>query len=484
MSLVDRIKTRTGWGVAAALTAGLLLRLFFVWRYALVSSDGLMYGDIAQNLLKHGVYGISTVTHGVAGVRPTLIRLPGYPLFLVVCFAVFGVGKYAAVMLVQVCVDLWTCLLVASVARRILGERAGMAALWMATVCPFTATYTATPLTEVLTLWTIALAFYGLVRWREAGTGLNRWVGLMGFALAYSVLLRPEQGLLAAALVPAMAWISWSERHRLEGSRSSGGSHVIWAWLKPVVVLAALTVLPLAPWTVRNWRTFHVIQPLAPRYANDPGERNPYGFQRWFRTWGIDFASTDEVYWNYEGDQISIANLPNRAFDSNEQYEVTDSLLNEYNATTTSTPKLDAGFAALAAVRVKADPVRYYLELPVARLLNMTLRPRADMLPWPLRWWRFREHTRATVGMGAFALLNLGYMVLAGLGLARRRMWSAWAPVVWAMVATMVLRALLLLTIDNSEPRYTLEFYPVLLVLGSGVVAGWVTASRWRRRLL
>jgi hypothetical protein len=41
------------------------------------------------------------------------------------------------------------------------------------------------------------------------------------------------------------------------------------------------------------------------------------------------------------------------------------------------------------------------------------------------------------------------------------------------MVATVALRSALLLTLDNSEPRYTLEFFPVLIVLGS---------SLWRRK--
>jgi hypothetical protein len=66
----------------------------------------------------------------------------------------------------------------------------------------------------------------------------------------------------------------------------------------------------------------------------------------------------------------------------------------------------------------------------------------------------------------------LGYLALAGVGFSRRRDWAAWAPVLWVMVATVGLRTVLLLTLDNSEPRYTLEFYPVLIVLGSSV---------WRR---
>ena len=84
----------------------------------------------------------------------------------------------------------------------------------------------------------------------------------------------------------------------------------------PVVAAALCAVLPLAPWTARNWHTFHVFQPLAPRYANDPGEMAPLGFARWYRTWAIEFASTDEVYWNLNGDRIDLAALPQRAFDA------------------------------------------------------------------------------------------------------------------------------------------------------------------------
>jgi hypothetical protein len=35
------------------------------------------------------------------------------------------------------------------------------------------------------------------------------------------------------------------------------------------------------------------------------------------------------------------------------------------------------------------------------------------------------------------------------------------------MLGFVVLRCLLLLTLDNSEPRYTLEFFPLLIVWGS-----------------
>ena len=358
-------------------------------------------------------------------------------------------------MLVQIVVDLATCLMLRAIATHLFGRRAGLSALWMAALCPFIANYVAVPLTETLTLACIALAFYALMRWEAAGAAVDRWLFVVASALAYAILLRPEQGLLAAAVVPAMAWIGW----RKVGLRLA---------LQRVLFVCALTLLPLAPWTVRNWRAFHVFQPLAPRYATDPGQLINFGFQRWYRTWGVEFASTDNVYWNYDGSPLQIADLPNRAFDSNAQYLETESLLTDYNVTMKPTKQIDDRFEKIAEERIHADPVRYYLAMPVARVLNMMLRPRTEILPVPVEWWLFRQ-PGDWFSLG-YAALNLGFLVLAGIGFARRAAWQEHAPVVWAMGATIGLRIALLLTVDNSEPRYTLEFFPVLIVLGSAVV--------------
>jgi hypothetical protein len=228
--------------------------------------------------------------------------------------------------------------------------------------------------------------------------------------------------------------------------------------------------LPLVPWTARNWRVFHVFQPLAPRYATDPGDRINYGFQRWFRTWGVEFMSTETVYWNYDGAAISIADLPDRAFDSNAQYAETEAVLAAYNLTDSGSYALDARFAAIAAERVRVDPVRYYLALPVARVLDMMFRPRTEMLPVPLEWWKFNESRAADAFALAYAGLNLTFFVLAAIAFRRRESWRGQEPLVWMMVATILLRTAVLLTLDNAEDRYTLEFYPVLIVLGAAAL--------------
>ncbi len=468
--------------IAAALGAGLLLRLRLIDHAANIAGDTFIYGDIAKTWLAHGVYGFSRDN---GPPIPTLIRLPGYPLFLAFCFLAFGSEHYGAVLYAQVALDLLTCIVVAALAGRLFGHRAFYAALWLAALCPFTASYAAAGLAETLTLTSIALASYALLRWQQASqpesgevaaaSPYNRWLYLLGVTLAYSILLRPEQGLLAAAILPTMLWLRLRKTADGQTGLYRSLHQIRFKTAAPVLLTALLALLPLAPWTVRNWRTFHVFQPLTPRYATDPGEAIPLGFYRWFRTWGIDFASTEDAYWNYNGAPIAISDLPNRAFDNDSQYVRTDALLNEYNQKSNATPAFDARFAALAAERIHASPIRYYIALPVARLINMLLRPRVEMFPIQLEWWKFSEHPRQTIFSATYAALNLAYLVFAVIGLRRwyRRTLALpptnplRAPALALIASTLtfvVLRCTLLLTVDNSEPRYTLEFFPVLIL--------------------
>ena len=448
--------------VGAALGAGLLLRLWFVLLHPQLTNDSLVYGDLAKNLLLHGAYGFSTA----AGVRPTLIRLPGYPLFLVACFRLFGMEHYAAVLYVQIAIDLVSCVLAARLAANLFGRRAGIYALWIAALCPFTANYVAAPLTETLSIFCVALAFYSLERWRR-GFRLGLHFCLIVLSLSCAILLRPDGGLLAAAVCPAMLALAWRRR---------GAQYAV----SMVVLCGVAALLPLTPWAQRNWRVFHVFQPLAPLYATDPGEFIDHGFNRWYRTWAVDYVSTEEVYWQENSGSIDLGDLPSRAFDSAAQREQTAELLNDYNQDTTMTPQLDARFDALAWQRISARPLRYYVELPLARVGNMWLRPRLELLPLDSRWWLRSSANPHQTGIAlAYAALNFLYLVLA--------MWGAVKmlrgrekdvndskhakEMLWPMLLFVLLRSALLATIDNSEPRYTLECFPVVMVLAAAALS-------------
>src|SRR5215470_6144353 len=406
---------RKWWIALFALAAGAALRLWFIRAYPEVQGDPLIYGDIAKNWMVHGVYGLS----GADGIRPTLIRLPGYPLFLALCFRLFGMEHYHAVMYMQTVVDLATCLLIAGFTAKIASRRAAWVALWLAALCPFTANYAATPLTETLELFSIALALFSFARILENPEW--RWVLLLAFAFSYAAILRPDGALLAVAFSPALVFYG----AKLWGTRMM---------IRRALLCGLLSVLPFIPWTIRNWRTFHVIQPLAPRYAMDPGEYTNPGFNRWTKTVCADFTCTWEIYWNANSDEMPFDHLPSRAFDSPAQHLKTEQLFADYNKTTTLSAELDDRFDDLAQERISTNPLRYYITMPLLRLTDMWLRPRTELLWIELRWWEYSKHHAETEFAFSYAALNLAYIVIAVIGFYR------WPRFAGAMLLFILLR--------------------------------------------
>jgi 4-amino-4-deoxy-L-arabinose transferase-like glycosyltransferase len=446
------VRTRP-WG-AFALLAGLLLRVLFVILHPRWGGDTFVYGSLAENMLTHHVFGFADPV-----LRPTLIRLPGYPIFLAACFVIFGHANYLAVVCVQVVIDLVSCVLLGLLTRRLWNPRVGMFALSLAALCPFTANYAAAALTETLSIFCVVLALFSFeriaLRWRT-GKSTLLWSIVLGAALSFATLVRPDQGLLSAAVVPALLWLTLRTPHKTLAQR-----------LAPAVIASLIVLLPLLLWGVRNWRVFHVIQPLAPRQANDPGESVPTGFQRWYRTWGIDYKSTFDIYWNYDGAPLRLKDIPPRAFDTPTQRAQTAALLDSYNQEQSGTPAFDATFGQLAAANIAAHPVRYYVLMPLAREANMWLRPRAELLRLPIDWWNLRAHPISSSFEALLGMLNLAYLAVAayGLWLWRRAHWNTHSALALAALGFVALRCALLLTLDNSEPRYTLECFPIVILL-------------------
>jgi hypothetical protein len=214
---------------------------------------------------------------------------------------------------------------------------------------------------------------------------------------------------------------------------------------------------------VRNLETLHRFEPLAPRYATDSDEFVMTGFNRWVKTWIVDYVSVQEIYWPVPGSDIDVSRLPNRAFDSAQQRRETTDLFSQYNEDHDITPELDARFATLAAQRIRNSPLRYYISLPLLRIADMWLRPRTELFPSDPRWWEFNDDSRWLTVSLAFGLINLLYVALFFLGLLRSRAIFG----VGLFVFFLLLRSLFLGTLENPEPRYTLECYPAVILLAS-----------------
>ena len=451
------LRRHCGYFLGVAL-AGLTLRLLFLFYFPAITDDSRTYADFATNWLQHGIYGQTQAGQ----IVPTDTRLPGYPAFVAVIFTVFGVGTFRALMLAQILLDLGTCIIIADLAHRTVSDRAARIAFALAALCPFLANYAAAALTETLEIFFTAAALdcvaAGLGLQNEGQAAWKAWVGA-GAATAACILLRPDGGIVLIGIGAYFLILMWKR----------------WRGQKPVLPvvqagcwIALVALAPLLPWTIRNFRTLHHFQPLAPRYATDQDELAMRGFNRWVKTWIADYASVEEVYWMVPGDKIDPDKLPSRAFDTETQQETTLTLLDDYNETQEMTPSLDAGFGGVAAERVRAHPLRYYLMLPMLRIADMWLRPRTEILPPDVRWWEFDDEPRSSVMAVTLGVLNLLYVGMALAGIVRRRSAVRYAGLLLGFV---VLRSLFLGTLENPEPRYTLECYPVVILFSSFFIA-------------
>jgi len=446
--------------------AGLALRLFFFVYFPAVTDDSHVYADLAANWLQHGVYGQTQGGHPEKPILPTDTRLPGYPAFLAAIFCLFGAGNLRAVLLAQIVVDMATCVLIADLAGRAVSERAARVAFALAALCPFLANYAAAELTETLEVFFTALALdcavFALSRIR--GGESCRWLwAVTGLAIAGCILVRPDGGIL---LVAVAVYLVVSTLKTPNCFRRS---------LAAALIVSLFALAPLVPWTIRNFRTMHHLQPLAPRYANDADELVPRGFNRWVKTWMADYTSVEEIYWNVPGDKIDPQKLPSRAIDSTAEKNTTLALIADYNESQDMTPELDARFDELAADRIRAHPARYYAELPLLRVADMWLRPRTELLPPDPRWWEFHDDKRESAVAVGFGLLNLAYVAGALMAVMRRPSGIRWAGL---LVGFVLLRSIFLGTLESPEPRYVLECYPAIILCA----ASWLANAGGRQR--
>ncbi|MGZ4835722.1 MAG: hypothetical protein ACXVZZ_08800 [Terriglobales bacterium] len=445
-----------------ALLIGLALRLFLIWRFPNEWADSLVYEELARNLIDHRVYGVFLD----GKLTPVNLRMPGYPGFLAVVYLLFGRSPMAT-MLAQVVVDLCTCVLTAVLAALLAPEssrrRVFIAGLWLAATCPFLASYPAALVTETLTacITTAALVLLVKAYRNEAASpklpksvhnGKFWFMGALLVGLA--TLVRPETPLLmaATAAVVLIRWwrpADWPKVFRIGA------------------LLAVGLVLPLLPWAARNWHAFRTVQLLTPRYYEMPGDYTPRGFYAWINTWLVRMRDAQGVFYKLEDEPIPIENVPDSAFDSPEERKRVAALLDQYNATTTVTPELDAQFADLARERAARHPLRTYLWIPLRRSVSIWFTPRTDIFPyssniWPPaeRWEEDAVGFSLTVGL---VLVNVLYL---GLALAAAWRWRR-QPGVLLLVAFIVVRTAYFARVETPEPRYVLVCIPAVLALGA-----------------
>jgi ribosomal protein L12E/L44/L45/RPP1/RPP2 len=136
------------------------------------------------------------------------------------------------------------------------------------------------------------------------------------------------------------------------------------------------------------------------------------------------------------------------------------------------TPDLDAGFGQIANERIARRPFRYYVLLPLRRAHALWFNTHSDFYPFsgnalPLL---SPENTRAeNFWLPVFAVLVGIYTVLGVGGLFLLAMNGGFNERAWVLLVVMIFAARLALfsMAVSVEPRYVVEFFPILAVTGA-----------------
>jgi 4-amino-4-deoxy-L-arabinose transferase-like glycosyltransferase len=170
--------------------------------------------------------------------------------------------------------------------------------------------------------------------------------------------------------------------------------------------------------------------------------------------------------------------------DESDNTDESDEAQDEPHGPVEMTPEIDAAFGQIARERIARHPFRYYVWLPIKRARTMWFDTHSQYWPFegtllPLDDLDYEHHQQ--IWLPLFAGLTGLYTIL---GLAGA--WLLWdsrqsKARQWLLLISLaiVLRLLLFSSIENPEPRYLVEFFPLLAALG-GIATARVTHGRNR----
>lgn len=226
LSAACRSLERWEWGVLGALVLSRLLILAYAYPHQakLFNGDSALYEGLARYLLKTGQY-----VYPPMEPRSDLIRPPGYPVFIALNYAVFGMGRLLFPLLWNV---VGVCLTYLGIRKLLvlLGQRPHPAVGVVFTLDLAWLLYSKEMVTEPiftpLLLGAVIALIYGMRR------GALRWHTASALALGVCALIKPIALYLPVLLVPYVLIVTRR-------------------W-QPALAFACVFLIVVGPWFARN----------------------------------------------------------------------------------------------------------------------------------------------------------------------------------------------------------------------------------------
>lgn len=178
--------------------------------------------------------------------KPTAYVGPLYSALLAVLFFVFG-ESLEVIRFAQVWIDLFSCLMVYFVARKLMGNKVALLSSFLYAIYPLLIYQSGLLLTETLFTFLILL-FLNLLQKTQAKGENNIYPLLCGITLGLATLTRPNTLLLPLIVVP------WLIYHFKSDYRES-------LWKSCYLILGML--LSVGPWILRNYILFKKFIPVS-----------------------------------------------------------------------------------------------------------------------------------------------------------------------------------------------------------------------------
>jgi 4-amino-4-deoxy-L-arabinose transferase-like glycosyltransferase len=198
--------------------------------------DSLSYHDTARALLALGTFSISPENPG----ESQLMRTPGYPVFLALVYALFGIHTLPVIFF-QIAISGGTLWLTDRAACKLWGSHASTLAAGLLAIDLTFFTLSGKLLTETLFIFWIALAVVAIVQVFSSSALKKGWALTLGASVAAATLVRPvSYYLIFLMLIGCLLY----------------GSKQKWVWqnrLKFVFLVAIPWMLLVGGWQVRNW---------------------------------------------------------------------------------------------------------------------------------------------------------------------------------------------------------------------------------------
>jgi 4-amino-4-deoxy-L-arabinose transferase-like glycosyltransferase len=390
--------------------------------------------------------------------RQHMSSVPVYTLFVVAVYALAGY-RPNAVRVAQAALDVLTSVLVAflsfSLAPARFKKMAALSALviygWLSW---FTFIWTTCIFAETLAIFltTLTLAVCALALQKSE----KRWWALGGFTCGLAILTRPDSVLLLGAVLLFLVGYAIVKR--------------VWRPVVNIAILSMAVALTLAPWTIRNYLVFGVVEPMASEYGCVTPCDFPTGYLHWVRTWLRDMTHFDYAFnpaW--ENKIFDVAQLPTEAYGSEAERARVGALAERYHsAGNVLTPDIDADFRALANERIKREPLRFFVWLPLYRSASMWLTGFSTSHPTPYM---------LVLRILSVLPIHLGALLAFAI-------WSRGRALATLLILVVVVRTLYLAFHYAPETRYIVEAYPAVIAASAVAAAAlWSSGLKfWNRK--